>query len=1208
MKKNTVKFLYVFSGLLVLLLAVYLILVPKLVNLNSYKVQIINNTKTQTGLGLNIENINFKTNINLSVDVFADNIKVNYPNDKKLLSIDSASVNVPLLPLLFKNFEIKAVKLNNPEINLAREEDGKYSIESILKNNKASTQKQDFKLVKGIDIEVKNYKFNIDNYFYKTPQKFVLSGNLIKISDFNPEKYIKLETKGKLFVQDKPNVNFDIKLRSQLPFGDISESKTQNKNIDPLDAIIKYNFKSNIIADISLNNVRKDIDIDGFINFDGLSLKIQEKTLPDSYGKIKFKGKSFNIDTKLYINPQSYISAVGNIKDINKNKMNLSVKTSEIDLKDLKDFIDAINEVSSANITSLNDSAISGKIIANFKIMDNSGFDGYLNIFNTNIMYKGLSSPVKNFNSAVKFESNKLIFNNTGGFIDNNKFDISGFIDKNNNADLKLNINSLNIKSILDLVNKSSLLKDVKPQLKDISSLSGVIKVETTVKGNLKEKLFPDIRIFMINPAFVHKQAGFPVSLNKGTIFINKNQIQLNGVQANVLQSPVLISGNIEDYSAKTPKPEIFVKIPAFNMSKIKSLSNSKILDKNSKNLLYSIKNPSGFVSANIKVSPDQSINADMNINNVSAYYTPAKLPVRIINGTLITDGKKLEIKFLNLNASNSPIKLSGTVTSIAKLPELDLKVIGFISAADIKKYSSPDIKKSIAIRGNVPISASIAGYVDGWKLNSQARIDNISYIANINTSGSKILNVNLKGTPSSVSFFDSGLSSSGGKIISISGGINQYSSKNPVLNNLKVSLSNLNLSLVNPQGKLNVNGTVSLSGTSSNPKTTGNISVKNISVPSMYLTSNNINLALKNNEFFIYTGNLNVLDSKFKINMALENNLSSTLIVKNINVSSDYINADRLQKAFPAVPNQDFPVIVKKGKFSADKMVLNGLQANNVGCDFAINPMNIMKITDLIAQAAGGTARGKVNMNLKTSRVALDINTSGMDINTLASEFANMPNEIYGDMNGNIDISTYGYTPQQTSNNAAGTITFTVANGKLKKLGSISHLLKARNLLSGGFSYQTIDNIASFREASDSNQFKKLTGDISINNGIININELTAQGGDMSLYSKGSIRMSNNYAEITTLGTLSDRISSKLSKIPDLSLEKLVTNRILNKLPGQWGQVITDLRPAKPQYPDIEKIPSLTRGSQQTDKHFIVKIQGNFYNPSSVKSFKVIN
>lgn len=1200
MKKNKIIIISVITTILAILIAGYLFLVPKLFNLNSYKVQIIKSVKTETGLGLSLGNIDFRTNLNLSIDVFADNIELNYSDNKKLLTLDKASVNVPLLPLMFKNIEIKGVKLNHPEINISRELNGKYSIESIFENIKPSSQKQDFKLVKGIDVEVKNYKLKLDDYFYKTPQKFVLTGDLIKISDFNPEKYIKLETKGKLFVQDKPNINFDIKFKSELPFANAKAKK--NQNFDPLAGIIKYNFKSNVVADINLKDVQKDADIDGFVNFDGLSLKIKDKTLPESYGKIKFKGKAFDIDSKLFITPESYISVAGNIKDIKKNKLDLNVKTSDIDLKDIKNFAIALSDVISINIAPLNDSDISGKLKADFKIADNSDFSGYLNILNTNIAHKGFSKPIKNLNSTVKFEGNKLAFTNTYGFLDNNKFNLNGFIDSNNFADLKLNIDSFTIKTILDLVNQSSILKEFKLKMKDITLLSGAIKIEAAAKGNINEKISPEIKISIVNPAVVHKQIGFPVSLSKGIILINDKKVDINGLQANVLQSPILISGNITDYSGKTPKPEIFVKIPAFNVAKIKALSNSTILDKNSKNLLYGIKNPSGLVSANIKISPDQQIIADMLINNISAYYAPSNLPLKINNGALTTDGKKLEIKNLNLIASNSPIKLSGTVTSLAKLPEVDLKANGFIAANDIKKYSSPDLRKSIVVRGNIPINASVAGYVDGWKLTSQAKIDNLSYLANINTSGSKLLNLNIQGKPLSLTFIDSGLStSSGAKLISITGGISKYNSKNPILNNVKVSLANLNLSLVEPKGKLQLNGNILLAGTPAKPKATGNISVKNISVPSMYLTSDNIAIALKNNEILVNTGILNVIDSKLKINMALDNNLSSPMIVKNIDVSSSYMNADKLQKAFPPVPYQDVPVIVKNGKFSADKMVVNGLQAANTSCYFVINPMNILKATDLITSAAGGTASGKINMNLKNSRVSVDINTKNMEINTLATAFANTPNEIYGDMNGNIDISTYGYTPEETANNAKGNIDFTVTNGKLVRLGSITNLLK------GGFSSQLIGNILAYKEVSSSNQFKKLVGNISLSNGTMNINELSSQGGDMSLFSKGSIRMNNNYADITTLGTLSDRITSKLGRIPDFSVDKLIDDKLLKKIPGQWGQVLSDLRP-KPKYPDIERIPPLSRGNSETDRHFIVKIQGNLYKPTSVKSFKVID
>lgn len=1210
MSKRKKIIISVVAAVFAVLGSVYLFLVPKLIDLNSYKPQIENAVKTETGLNLSIDNIDFRTNLDLSVDVFIKKALLNYPDNKKLLSVDGASVNVSLFPLLFKEVEVKKFKINTPEINILRFKNGKYSIDPILENMKPSGDKQSFKIVKGIGVEIKNYKLNLDDNFYDVPKKFVLAGDLIKISDFNPDKYIKLETKGKLFVQDSPKINFDVKLASELPFQNSESAKpaaADSSSLDPLGGIIRYDFKSNVVADLRLKNVQKNPEMNGFVNFDGLSLKIKDKTLPESYGKIKFKGESLNIDSKLFITPDSYIYVSGDIKDLKKNKLDLSLKTSDINLKDVQNFVEAINDVAKIDVASLKSADISGKIKADVKISGNSDFKGYLYIINTNIAYKGISVPLKNLNSKIDFSGNKMIFTDTFGFIDNNRFDLQGYVDSGNNADLKLNLNRFNIKTVLDVVNQSPMLKDIKPQFKDIDSLSGNINAEAAVKGKLDGKIFPVIKISLVNPSVLHRQAGFPVVFSKGVITADDKKITVNAVQANILQSPVFISGSISDYSGKNLKPDISVSVPLLNLSKIKSLSGISGIDSSTRQLINSIKNPSGLISGNIKVLPDRNIDANINLNKIYAYYAPSNLPVRIDSGVLASDGKRLTVKNVVLKLSNSPLSISGTVASIAKLPEVDLKAGGYIAAADIKKYSPPDVRKSIVTRGNIPVNITAAGYVDGWKLNSETKIDNLSYIASISSPSSKVLNINLKGNPSSISFADSGISSAGQKIVSITGAIGKYSSKTPVLNNVNVSLSNLNLALVEPKGKMKLSGNISLSGSVSRPVATGNITAKSISVPSSFFSSDSINVVLKNNEILVNTGLVNLIDSDMKIGMALENKLSPPFVINNMKITSDYMNADKLQKAFPPVPYQDVPIIVKKGTFYSNKMVLNALKASDTSFDFVINPMNMLKMTNLVTSAAGGKASGKIDMNLKTSKVSVDINTKNMEINTLATAFANTPNEIYGDMNGNIDVTTSGFTPAEQSDNAKGKVIFTVTDGKLTRIGSITHLLKAGNIISGGIGSGMIDNILSFKEAGASNQFKRLVGNISINNGTMTINELSSQGGDMSLYTEGYIQMANNYADLSTFGTLSDRITSRLGRIPDFSVDKLIENKLLKKIPGQWGQVISDFRP-KPQYPEIAKIPQLSRGNQETDRHFVVKIQGNFYKPGSVKSFRFID
>ena len=1233
MKKRIIIASSIVAGIFLILYMAFLFIVPNLVDLNSYKPEIIKSVKTDAGLDLSLEDLDFKTNPDFSITVFAKKLSVNHEDAKKLLAVDDFSVKVALFPLIFKNIEVKDVKVNNIAANFYRRENGEYKLQQVLAKLPQSEEEQEFKLVNGVDIEINKYKLQLDDYMYKTPQKFMLAGDLVKISDFNPEKFIRLETKGKFFIQDNPNINFDIKIASELPSPKKEEKKESEdaekveqerakpaepvQAFDPLEGIKKYKFKSNIVADLKIKDTDKAPDIKGFAEFDNLTLEIKGKQLPASHGKFDFKGKTFDIDSKLYITPASYISVDGNIKDIAKSKMDLAVKTTDIDLKDLKYFIDAMNEVSGINDEAIKASSLAGTLKADFKISNGSNkpdFSGYLNVLNTTIDYKGISKPLKNINIRIKFKGDKLIFDDSYGFIDQNKIALTGTVNNEGYADLKLLMDPFNLKTVFELVNESPMLAEIKPQLSEIHSLSGNIKVESDIKGSLQREIFPESKISIINPSIVPKQLGFPINMTKGIVFINENKILLNGLQANFLSSPILISGNITEYSTDKPKPDITVKIPEFRMANIKSVANSPQLTADARKLINDIKNPSGYFSANVKISPDQKVVADAKINGISLIYAPADLPVSISSGTMKADGEVLDIENINMKISNSPLQLKGAVSNLAKDPVAEISAVGRISAPDIVKYSPPDTRKSVQVRGDLPLIAQVAGTAQNWNIKAQSLLDNVSYVVDITNPGHKVLNINLKGDEKALSFNNTGLysssgeSSSGfynvkssGQLISLDGGINDYSGKNPILNKVKIGLSRLNIAFVNPQGTLQLNGDIYLSGKTSNPKALGTLAIKNISVPSMSVKSSGVDIAMKDNGIFVNTDMIQVIDSKFKIDMAMKNDLSQPFVVENIDVSSPYMDSDKLQKAFPPVPNQDLPIIVNKGRFSAKQMLASGLIINNASADFVINPMNIMKIRNLKAYAAGGEATGKVDMNLKTSRVYADIIAQNMEINALATAVG-LPGEVYGNMNGRIDVTTEGYTPEQTTNNAYGKIIFTVTDGKLSKLGSLSNLLKASNLRALSFASEVVENFVQLKEAKETEAFRKLTGDISLNYGVANINEITTQGGDLSMYMKGYTRLSNNYSELTILGTMSGKVAAKLGKLTNVTVDGLI-----EKIPGQWGEIIGSLR-QKPEYPDLDKVPPLNAGPQETDRHFVVRVQGNIQNPASIRSFKFID
>ncbi len=1160
MGKKSKIVLSIIAGLIILVYAAFLFVVPAVVNQGSFNQEIKKAAKEATGLEVELGELKVHTYPDLSVGVTVKNVKIKTSETKNLLKIKAASVKIPLFPLIFRKLEIADVKLDSPEIFLTRLKNGKYNIEEILENaqqqQNISKQKANAAInskihpeqssiepvFNGIDVLVKNYKINLTDKSAPHERHFVLKGDIFKVSNFNPEKYAKIVAKGEFLTENQPDITYNVSIATDLPLGQNNEKEAKNstklakkvqksstksiknaQNFDPLDGLIKYGLKGNIAADLKLKNRGNIPEINGFLNFDKLSLKIDGKRLPDSNGKFKFSGKKIGIDSKLYITPESYLEIAGKINNLAKQDFDINVKSTEIQLNDIKKFANSFADALNIDMKPLNKIEVSGKLKADFNLKKDN-YQGYLDLLGVRISDKDISRPLKDFNSKLKFNKNKVVFEDTSGFLGDIKFDVNGYVTSRLLSNITVNAPDINLKSVVNLINNSKMLADLRPQLKDFKNISGNISATAQIKGRLDKEIAPEINI---------------------------------------------------------------------------------------------------------------------NVGKISLYHIPSKIHISVTKGNIKANAKKADLNNVTAVISNSTLNISGEITDLAKVPNINIIANGKISAADIKKYSPKEVRQALKAGEDLPIAVKITGTPENMDLTAQTNIDNLAYIVSFDQPKgvSNIINIAANIKPDTIYLNDSGLfagsnmvkDSSGfynlasaSKLLSIEGTINNYNSPKPYLDNVKVNISGLNLKLSEPEGKAQINGNLVVNGKTDAPKVLGTLSIRNITVPAFKFKANNIDVTLKDNEILVNTEILNFSGSNAKLSAVLENKLSPPFLVRSVTVNSDFIDIDKLSTAFqPAsvghtasakadrsnthssklagtqIKPQDFPIIIRSGKFSAKKLVASKLINNNLFFDFAINPINRLSIRNFTARTGGGTISGIVNMNLKTAMLNMDLTADNMEVNALASTLAQTPNIIFGKMNGRIKLATMGQTPESMTQNAVGRVDFSITDGHLPELGSLSYLLSAKNLTLKGVTDSLLADTLQFNEAKETNHFDTLKGLVLVNRGALDIQEISMQGKYLSSFISGSLQMNSNYANLTILSKLSGKIVRKLGSITEISIDNL-----LRQLPGQWGQLIANQRLAS-EYPNRDRIPALNADPLPDDKDFAVKINGNINNPDSVRMFE---
>ena len=206
------------------------------------------------------------------------------------------------------------------------------------------------------------------------------------------------------------------------------------------------------------------------------------------------------------------------------------------------------------------------------------------------------------------------------------------------------------------------------------------------------------------------------------------------------------------------------------------------------------------------------------------------------------------------------------------------------------------------------------------------------------------------------------------------------------------------------------------------------------------------------------------------------------------------------------------------------------------------------------------------------------------------------LQNQIYGDLTGDIALSCNGVDFNQCMKTLNGNTTFSVANGRMPKLGSLEYLLKAGNLVKGGLTGISINSVIDIITPLKTGNFSDIIGDITIKDGVANDIEITTRGKDLSLFISGKYNFSNSNAEMEVLGLLSKKISTMFGPIGNVSL-----NTLFNVIPG------VDLTKETKVLEHINRIPGIEL-SDKAYRKFVAEIKGNINGDNYVTSFKWIN
>ena len=977
--------------------------------------------------------------------------------------------------------------------------------------------------------------------------------------------------------------------------------------------------------------ISKNLPVVSVKNYD-ISL-LDEKT----GNKISASGSNFVLD-KAIINKHLRITADGKFLVNNSDNVNYDVKlftffplissNSASNVNSEMPKIDFINEIVKYNPKA--------DIKADVKIKKHDGhadINGFANIDKLSLKLEEEKLP--DSYAHFRFNGHSTELDSNLYISDKEKAAVLLNIKHGNNLKLNLNVKTDKItfvsvqKFVAALLNSLNIKNDVSSLV-----LTGYANADFTLKTDLKR--FESSGFFKLSECSVSHKT-IPLKMNNVTadLDFSNNALNIKNTGANINGSQISAAGKIDsksyaDISVQSENINLTPLYKAFVPDEVKRA--------------YLLKN--GFLNVDVivkgklsEIQPDLNIILSDFLLGISG--TPAKLS--LAKAQLKMNPKDVEIVPFALFLNSSKIDIKGYVKDYLNKPDVKVTAAGSLNAVELKNMLPAEFKDFVDAKGYVPLKAVVKGNDKKLEINTQALSDADRHFSPViikkmlNQTG--LINVSMlysndRLNIEDMSLYQTAKKSLGDDFVKMKKGAQKIGGLAGVINNLSSSEPDLKVNFSMPEALflsnsampdalLKLRADVAVGGTLNSPMMKGFVSLNDIKLPDMLTSVRTADIELNNESINIKVQDLNINGSSMNLDMDASSEFSPVFLIKNMTLSSQLIDADKLfeavekmNKSMPqsapvshtGVASPVVPAKILKGSAMIQKFKMKGtgtdVKASDISGNFNLSK-DLLKINNLKASVYNGIVCGNVDYNLASTALKAKINGKNIDANPAVTAFTGIKDQIMGKVNFDADLKLKGADYEQQMKTLNGKVNFSLADGQMGSLGRFETFLKADNLISQTFVASKIGSLVSTVAPYNTGKFSYLNGDLDIHNGTAFLSPIKMSGPHMSLFITGNLNLLSMVSNLTLLGNLSPEIISALGPVADLSVERFAA--YIPKFGTAIASAMNKYNSAANKA-DLDKIPALTPGKENT-KAFKVVLRGNLNNPpSTVKQFKWLN
>ncbi len=996
--------------------------------------------------------------------------------------------------------------------------------------------------------------------------------------------------------------------------------------------------KGNI--DIRTKGTILDGDVVGKFNFrnttavlEGLNTKIEKAD-----GELVFDHKNMHFyTTSAFINGQQIkIDGKANLD----GHIDFDVESPDIEISDLFNILTTSKILENKKFMADPLESVSGKIGADIKIR------GIVKDFgeiaqNQTLRISGLLNLSKYKGIKAKLKGIPVIVNNTKGHVNFDDTDWNAGLNgnvaasplritggcKKGKTDIKITAQNLKTDDFIPLVLLTN--KEIKNLPKTNSSI--------TFDGHYKsdEKSF-NLDNFYAKGSFKQSsQKNTDISILSGDFTINNGDLTLKNFRATIYGASVYINGTIHNFFASEFIADGHVKLLNFNLNVLNKIKQMQILPYSVYKILNAYENYEGNINADIDCR-NNNLNGYIDLKDIKFNHSYFKTPVTIDSGKVVLDGKKATLRSIIAQIDNTPVFLNISIWDLDKTAKINGYLTTKLGENFVNKYINSRLTYPLKPKGDISITCDLSGRMDNIRLKTKLKFSpdsDIYYMgANIGDEAEKreiYADINI--APNNVYYIKDFryiryMISQNAKTYPLNvlkaAGVVEANKKHIFIKNLYVkTLTSANAKIFNiifkksviKNGKFNCN--LNIKGNLFNPSVNGSLNFDNLEMP-IYNTLINEGAILLNKSDIIVKIKGDVLSSDFTLYSVIKNKINPPVVIDKLDIKSDKLNLDAFIDSLTKIPtpntatklvnsniNQNkLPLNVsdfriKKGSLQADRVEIRNLGTSNFYADFNLQDNMLLNINQIGFDVTTGKMTGNAAYEFLTGKIKANLTALNVDSNKIASSLFDFKDQIFGNANGNIVITTRGNSETERLKNMFGYVYFEIADGKMPKLGSVEYLLKAGNFIKSGITGASISNFIDILSPIKTGHFESIKGSFALKNGVAQNIEIYSKGENLNIYINGEYDILQQYANMKVYGRLTRHATNLLGKIGNMSF-----NTLLSKIPG--FKLNKDEKAKLIQ--DLNKIPGVELSDQQY-RIFTVKIDGNIDENKYVKNFRWI-